>query len=326
MPSQFDYLIDKIDAAAFNTEPFRHIEITNFLSPEHFAAIKSDPQIDLPPAGNARELLSLIDGAGYKVIPFPGCVTSTREYLQWLERGSGKQVHETTEGFGIVYRLVDCRSTLISEFNEFLVSAEFQQALARKFDIEEIVEVDTGIQKYLHGYEISPHPDIRRKALTWMLNINPGEGSEELDFHTHYMRLKPEWSFISSFWAGNRDVERDWLPWSWCETVKRQPLNNSIVIFAPSNDTLHAVKASYDHLLAQRTQMYGNLWYPAKRLAKVDHSRFAITGAAMRQHEQLLAQRRAVTSFSKTAIGRSVIALRDRLTGRRLDPVRRVDV
>lgn len=326
MMSQFSYLIDKIEAASFDEEPFRHIEINEFLSPEHFAAITRDPQIALPRARDARELLSLIDRAGYKIIPFPGCVTDGNAYLRWLEHGSGKKIHGATEGFGIVYRLVDSHSSIIDAFNRFLVSDPFQQALTRKFGIEAPVDIDTGIQKYLHGYEISPHPDIRRKALTWMLNINPGEGSETLDFHTHYMRLKPEWSFISSFWKGNPDVERDWLPWSWCETVKRQPRNNSIVIFAPSDETIHAVKANYDHLGTQRTQMYGNLWYPAKRLAKVDYTRFAITGSAVRRHEHVMARERAVASLKATAVGRSVLSLRDRLTRRHVDRVRRVDV
>lgn len=34
-----------------------------------------------------------------------------------------------------------------------------------------------------------------------------------------------------------------------------------MVIFAPDNDTLHGIKADYDHLITQRTQMYGNFWY-----------------------------------------------------------------
>jgi hypothetical protein len=42
---------------------------------------------------------------------------------------------------------------------------------------------------------------------------------------------------------------------------KKQRKNNSIVIFSPGNDTVHAVKANYDHLAYQRTQLYGNLWF-----------------------------------------------------------------
>lgn len=326
MTSQFSYLVDKIRVAPSHDEPFRHVEIQDFLSPEHFAALTADPQIALPRAANSRELLNLLDEAGYKIIPFPGCITDGDAYLQWLENGSGKKVHGATEGFGIVYRLADCRSELIDEFNRFLVCDEFQTALTEKFGIEGPVDIDTGIQKYLHGYEISPHPDIRRKALTWMLNINPGADSETLDFHTQYLRLKPEWSFVSAFWKGNPGVDRDWLPWSWCETVKRQPRNNSIVVFSPSDDTIHAVKADYDHLGSQRTQMYGNLWYPAKRLPKVEYTQFVITGSAVERHEKIMARERAATSLRGTALGRSVLALRDRIRGRQVDNVRKLNV
>jgi hypothetical protein len=51
------------------------------------------------------------------------------------------------------------------------------------------------------------------------------------------------------------------VPWDWVETHKQQTKNNSIIIFSPADDTLHAVKASYDHLVTQRTQFYGNLWF-----------------------------------------------------------------
>jgi hypothetical protein len=43
--------------------------------------------------------------------------------------------------------------------------------------------------------------------------------------------------------------------------VKQQTENNSIVIFSPRWDTMHAIRAHYDHLVTQRTQFYGNLWY-----------------------------------------------------------------
>jgi hypothetical protein len=51
------------------------------------------------------------------------------------------------------------------------------------------------------------------------------------------------------------------VPWQWCERQKRQTANNSIVVFTPRHDTLHAIRTHYDHLPAQRTQFYGNLWY-----------------------------------------------------------------
>ena len=39
----------------------------------------------------------------------------------------------------------------------------------------------------------------------------------------------------------------------------QQSINNSIVLFAPNIDTLHAIKMQYDHNKFQRTQLYGNL-------------------------------------------------------------------
>jgi len=273
---QFDYLLDKIGAAAFLEKPFRHLEIADFLSPEHFAAITNDPQVRLPEAASTEALLETLTGNGYVFLHFPGCVSSIREYLDFLRGKAGRNWHSATEGFGIVYRLMESRSQIVDELDAFFRSEELRALLIGKFGIERAVTVDAGLQKYLDGYEISPHPDIRRKALTWMLNINPGDRSEAAEFHTHYLRLRPEWSFIYDFWKANPGFDRDWLPWNWCETIKQQRANNSIVFFSPSNDTIHAVKARYDHLPAQRTQMYGNLWYEKQSLPKVRFEDFDI--------------------------------------------------
>ena len=159
-------------------------------------------------------------------------------------------------------RLVEASSSVLQELSAFLQSEAWNQALASKFGIS-LAEtyVDNGVQKYLDGYEISPHPDIRRKALTFMVNINPHTDSESREHHTQYLKLKPEFKYVQTFWESNETCERCWLPWDWCETVWTQSKNNSAVIFSPSNNTLHGVKAVYDHLTAQRTQLYGNLWY-----------------------------------------------------------------
>ena len=136
------------------------------------------------------------------------------------------------------------------------------EVLAKKFHVDSAeCHYDAGIQKYLDGYEISPHPDVRRKALTYMVNINPNPTSNSEQHHTSYLRFKPEWKFVEQYWVGNEKMDRCWVPWSWCEIVKQQTANNSLVAFSPKNDTLHAVKAGYDHLSHQRTQLYGNLWF-----------------------------------------------------------------
>ena len=72
----------------------------------------------------------------------------------------------------------------MTELNDLFVSDRLKNLLVSKFGIQAKVHTDAGIQKYLHGYEISPHPDIRAKALTWMLNINPGDATGSTNFHT----------------------------------------------------------------------------------------------------------------------------------------------
>jgi hypothetical protein len=94
-----------------------------------------------------------------------------------------------------------------------------------------------------------------------MVNVNPSPNSEGTKIHTHYLKFKKQFDYIYSFWDGNGDYERCWVPWDWCETQKLQTKNNTMVLFSPSNDTMHAVKAEYDHLEFQRTQLYGNFWY-----------------------------------------------------------------
>lgn len=124
---------------------------------------------------------------------------------------------------------------------------------------------DAGLQKYLVGYEISPHPDIRRKALTYMVNINTGENRETQDHHTRYLRLRDAYRYVQAYWEGQiRSTTGAEVPWGWCESEQVQTRNNNLVIFSPGSDTLHAIRARYDPLVYQRTQRYGNSWYHAQ--------------------------------------------------------------
>ena len=262
MTDEFDYLIGKIEEASFVETPFRHLEINDFLSDTHFAQIIGAPEIALGRATSDRELCDSLLDAGYEPIKFPGCTTSIERYLQWRDGTGSYENVDTCEGFGIAFRLTRTSSALITTLNEFLASERFLRALAAKFAIDRsTVFPDVGIQKYLDGYEISPHPDIRKKALTFMVNINPAVESEHLNFHTHYLKFIDEKRYVQEFWRHNPAYDRSWVPWSWCETVKQQTANNSIVIFSPGYSSMHAVRADYDHLMTQRTQLYGNLWY-----------------------------------------------------------------
>ena len=262
MAYDFGYLIDKVRAAPMRDDPFRHLYIPDFFSDEHFRAIVAAPEIDLPAAGNDDELFDRLFDANYRAVEFPGCTASKDEYLKWRKGGKGARYHTACEGFGMTLRLTDPQSPILNELDKFLASDPFNAAMAERFgvDLADCV-VDGGIQKYLDGYEISPHPDIRRKAATFMININPGTGSEQRNHHTHYMKFRPDREYIRHFWEGNEGFDRCWVPWDWCETAYQQTSNNSLVMFSPANDTLHAVKAHYNHLTSQRTQLYGNLWY-----------------------------------------------------------------
>lgn len=260
----FDYLLEKIRNTSFTSEPFDHVEITDFLSDEHFQEITAAGEIDVAALGSDAELLDTLMAKSYKIIDFPGCILDKSAYLKWHQDRHRQQNmnNSACEGFGMTLRLYRATSPIIRDLMAFLESIAFKQSLAEKFHINLLdVTYDHGIQKYLDGYEISPHPDIRKKALTFMVNINPAEDSSEQEHHTHYMTLKPEFKYVQAYWEGRPHADRCWVPWDWCETQKTQTRNNSIVIFAPGNDTLHAVRAKYDHLRYQRTQLYGNFWF-----------------------------------------------------------------
>jgi hypothetical protein len=160
------------------------------------------------------------------------------------------------------------RTDILSRLIAYLNEPSFKIALEAKFGLGSEGVLETVIQKYLHGYEISPHPDVRCKALTFMININTTDVAKEAAIHTHLLRFKPEREYIYAFWQENPDVDRCWIPWNWCESEYVTNNNNSAIIFAPSNDTLHAVKLDYNHLLFQRTQIYGNIWYKDEVIAK----------------------------------------------------------
>lgn len=259
----FEYLCDKIKSASFRDNPFRYLYISDLIESRHFSELTSAPQIKLRACGSDRELFERLYDAGWKIIEFPGCITSDRRYIRWHKARAGTVYNNSAcEGFGVTLRLDQAKSGLLEELQAFLSSRDFHQVLADKFEMDlSDSYYDGGIQKYLDGYEISPHPDIRSKKLTFMVNVNTANDSEQRDHHTHYLSFRPEYRYVQSYWQSNAKHDRAWVPWSWCETVEQQRANNSMVIFSPSNETLHAVRARYDHLAAQRTQLYGNLWY-----------------------------------------------------------------
>ena len=259
----FDYVIEKIATTPLSEEPFKHLYIADFFSDEHFSQIISSPEVNIIPTESDEELLQALYAQNFKEITFPGTTTDIPHYLAWHKsRAVSRMTDVNCEGFGVTLRLQQTKpGTILDDVAKFYKSQRFWEALADRFQIDlSDVTTDIGLQKYLDGYEISPHPDIRKKALTFMINVNPSPFSETLDIHTRYLKLKPEFQHVLKYWEENPKVDRCWVPWSSCDVYKQQPKNNSMVIFSPANDTLHAVKAAYDHLATQRTQFYGNLW------------------------------------------------------------------
>lgn len=264
--ANFYYLIEKLRQADFISEPFDHLEIQNFLSDEHFNAITNDSQIHFEEQQSHNQLRDTLKSNSYAPIAFPGCTTDENEYYDLLNNSklstikSGARGRDT-EGVGIAYNLTKIENPLIKELVNFLNSPIFHNELMSKFDITDSTRIVTRIQKYVTGYEISPHPDTRGKALTYLLNINKDETAESLDIHTGLLKFKDDWKFIYDYWNDNPLHNRSWVSWDWCTIEKSISKNNSIVLFKPSNYSLHSVKLDYNHLPQQRTQLYGNLMF-----------------------------------------------------------------
>tara|TARA_Y100000748_G_scaffold297068_1_gene290596 strand:- start:511 stop:1413 length:903 start_codon:yes stop_codon:yes gene_type:complete len=263
----FDYLLNKIENSSFEDYPFKHIFIKNFFKESHFEQIINSSEIKIKKSNDDYHLFQLLEEKKYKIINFPGCIRNHKKYISWHKTKRKSHLTNTScEGFGITLRLIDPQDAMLRKIMQFINQKKFMNLISKKFSINlDEVYYRGGVQKYLDGYEISPHPDVRRKALTYMININPDSNSDKKDHHTHYLKFKKKYNYVYSFWNGNPKIDRCWVPWEWCETKKIQSENNSLVIFSPDDNTLHGVKTNYNHLANQRTQIYGNLWFNEKK-------------------------------------------------------------
>jgi hypothetical protein len=261
--SEFSYISDKILSAEFINDPFPHLEIENFLSEGHLSMVLDDKQIHFEEQVDNINLLQTLLNKKYEIQNFPGCCTDPWDYLCRLENDEWPQDIKGTpiESYGITFRLSSYKNDDIENLIKYLNGAEFKSALEEKFNIQKENSIITAIQKNLTKYEITPHPDTKRKALTYLLNINKDDSVEEYEVHTHLLKFKKEHEHIYKIWDETKNLDRCWVPWYLCDSVKRVRKNNSIVLFAPTSHTLHAIKLDYPHLKFQRTQIYGNLMY-----------------------------------------------------------------
>jgi hypothetical protein len=257
----FEYIIEKIKDAQIIESPFPHLDIKNFLSDEHLKIIMSDNQIHFNICSDDDDLYNKLINNDWKIQHFPGCVNDWNKYKTFVY----KKYKSTNpvENVGITFRLKTYKNIIINKLIIFMNSDIFHNTLRNKFNIDKNTTILSAIQKNLSGYEISPHPDVRQKCLTYLLNINNNIHIEKEDCHTHLLEFKKEYKYISDLWEKDKNINRCWVPWDWCNTIKTMNQNNSMLIFKPDNNppTLHAIKLKYNHLKYQRTQIYGNLMY-----------------------------------------------------------------
>lgn len=256
----FEYLIKKIKKQKFQNKYYSYIYIENFFSKNHFNRLINDQQIAIK-AKNDQNLIENIKNMEYEPIAFPGSITNIKDYLYWHKHKHKNHLNiNTCSGQGVTFRNKSLKSEFLKSLDNFFKSKKFQTTLINKFNLKSKFNYDYGIQKYLDGYEISPHPDRKDKALTFMININPYHASEKEKIHTDYLEFKDEFKYIAEYWKFNNYSDTCWVPWNWCNTFFTQNKNNTCVIFSPSHNTLHGVKLDYNHLNFQRTQIYGNFW------------------------------------------------------------------
>ncbi len=269
----FNYLIEKIYDADFKSDPFKFIYVEDFFTQDHFNRITTCKQINVPQFNNTEHMCAeLTNTYKYKPQPFPGCTTSVQSYLEWYnnqDKGKGVANQDLLEGYGVAFRLKYYEDSILEELVDFFNSQAWHKCIKKKFKKTGETGVDTAIQKYVSGYEISPHPDIRRKCATYMININTAPEADDLGLHTHFMTFKENKKWIAEQWKEKTDTDTCWVPWDWATTDYEHNKNNSITMFAPDYNTLHAVKLDYDHTKLQRTQVYGNLWYKNDSVPKV---------------------------------------------------------
>lgn len=263
MEYNFDYIIEKIQSAEELEYPFKHYYIKDFFSQEHYSLLQQSSQINPPPCKNVINLINKLHKNNYEIIGFPGCVKDIKTYVESLIKNKTMPYQENEETLvspGLCFRLKDSDDNFIKQLISFFNSNYFINCIIEKLKIiEKPIFWDFGIQKYLSGYEISPHPDVRNKKATFLININNDNLNKDSSTHTHLLKPNEQGKKIINFWENNIEFERDWLKWEECETVKTHSDTNSLLLFSPSNDTLHAIKLRYDHLNYQRTNLYANM-------------------------------------------------------------------
>jgi len=260
------YLLDRIEAASPKHKPFRHLQVRNFLKPSHFDEILNDERLAIAETRSDRELTEVLKSKGYVPSWLPGSTSDVEQYLDYREgRNVNISKNPTCDKIGVAYKLSAVRTgskeTLLDELLHILQSDDFWGIIMKKAKVKPAEYTRyIAYTKYLDGHEISPHTDSRHKPLTFLLNMNPRNLRLEKKNHTALMKLKKEYNYIIDYWKHNRDVDRCWLPWEWAKAYSYHSANNSLLVIPASNKSFHSIKLEYNHLIAQRSLIYGSIW------------------------------------------------------------------
>lgn len=266
----FDYVLKKIENAPIITDPYPHIIISNFLSDNDYDNLLYSHHIDIydksclhiPKVNTYNELKSKLQYAGWEPISYPGAV-SGKTGSDLLNRPTGK---------GLVYKLVDKKADgengIRTYLDMFLTRTDntlnntsvntFINTLLNKFKYAN--NIGWNVYEYnkdLNGYEISPHPDVSGKLVTYQLNLAPDNLLAEYNLATRLLKLRPEYTDEIEKLAKTR--ARPWGLWEWFDETSSVPfIGNTFFAFPPTNDTYHAVKLEeYPEKIQQRTMIRG---------------------------------------------------------------------
>lgn len=257
----FDYLAQKILDAKFLYSPFKHLIINDFLSNEHFTQLTTHKQVKFDTFNTLNDVIETLIKAGYVSVSMPGGTSSIDEYINSLSTNNWNVDSNKMSGLGLVFKLQTTRDPFMSALLNYVNGASFHNSLRAKFALSESTALSAALHKYLTGYEISPHADSVKKAITMLVNVNTDSTCTNEHMHTQLLSFNDNRKYIGEFWKYNTQYDRDWLPWEWCKTEKIVNENNTAIIFSPSYNTLHGVKCKFDHLKYQRTLIYSNLFY-----------------------------------------------------------------
>jgi hypothetical protein len=189
-----------------------NISTLKTLCADDFSEIIACPQISIDKSVSYDYLVLILIDCGYGAQRHPVCTSSLIEYNRFLDGEIKSANIDTYETIGMALRLRSVQTTILEDLLSFLISDKLVRLYLNKFGIKDKSHHDYGTQKYLTGYEIGPHPDIKRNKIAYMLNINSCPFLETQSYHTHNQSFKNNHKQIYYLWL-SESTDTCWVPW-----------------------------------------------------------------------------------------------------------------